>query len=59
MGDTIVLYVDPDAPEKAVAEVEKSRNLTYMISLISLSGAGVILLVTGIISLVKKRNVSI
>ena len=59
VGDSIVLYVDPDAPEKAVAEVEKSRNLTYMISLISLSGAGVILLVTGIISLVKKRNVSI
>ena len=55
-GDTIRLYVDPDAPQKSVAEIERSQSLTFLIAVGTLGFAGLILLITGLISWRKKRR---
>ena len=55
-GDTIRLYVDPDSPQKSVAETENSKNLAFLIAVGAVGFVGLILFITGLISWRKKRK---
>ena len=55
-GDAIRLYIDPDAPQKSVAETERSQSLAFVIAVGAVGFTGLLLFITGLISWRKKRR---